>query len=172
MRSRPHERHAWLLLLAASVPWLYGPLANLVQGEPLAAGLQFWRHDPANESAADWAELVAERPDTATVIAGYNRMTAVFALTYGLTFVTVVCTAYRRGERWSWFVAWTYPAALIGFVAVATAHHGWAADEESWAVPSIMVLVGAVLPGLLLPIRLFFGGDRPQHGAAGRAAGT
>lgn len=170
MAVRPHERFAWLLLLAASVPWLYGPLANLVQGEPLAAGMQFWQQDPANKSAANWAELVTELPDTATAIAGYNRVTAVFGLAYGLTYVTVVCTAYRRGERWAWFVAWTYPAALVGFVAVATAHRGWSGNEESWAVPAIAALIGLILLGLLLPVRVFLRSNSQRLGSTGRVA--
>lgn len=166
MRARAHERFAWLLLLVASLPWLYGPLINLAQGEPIASGMQFWENDPANASATSWADLVAQRPDGAAAVAGYNRMASVFGLAYGLLLVTVICTAYRRGERWAWFAAWTYPGALIGFITVATVHHGWGVATAPWGALSLEILIGVILLGLLLPVRIFLGHARPRDGVA------
>lgn len=163
---RPHQSNAWMLLLATAVPAIYGPLAHLVSGRPLAAGMQFWKNDPATHPARSWADLVAQHPETASVISGHVRMMAILGLAFGVLFVAVVSTAFRRGERWAWFAAWSYPAAILGFAAVATIHDGW--WEDSWALPSLVVVVGVVIVGLLLPVRVFFG---RREGCSNRSDG-
>lgn len=165
--QRPYQRYAWVLLLVMALPALYGGLAHLVSGEPLAAGLQFLQTDPAYAPAAPWAEFTESRPATADAISGFVRMMAVTWLAYFLLLVTVIATGYRRGERWAWYVTWTYPAAILGFAAVATAHSGWTGDELS-AMPAIAAVIGLVLLGLLLPLPIFF--PRRGQGPPGRSA--
>lgn len=91
------------------------------------------------------------------VTAGHNRLRAIVGSTYDL--LLVISTAFRRGERWAKFVAWKYPANIVGFAVVATVHDGWTESEETWALPTIAVLVGL---GLVLPVRTFFGGASAQ----------
>lgn len=95
-------------------------------------------------------------------------MMALTWLAYFLLLATVVATGYRRGERWAWYVTWTYPAAILGFAAVATVHGGWTGDELSSAMPAVAAVIGLVLLGLLLPLRIFF--PRRGQGPAGRSA--
>lgn len=149
---KAHERHAWVLLLLAGFPMFVGSVAHLVSGEPLAAGLQF-----ANTNLGmTWEQLVAERPAVAASITGFIRVMAIFGMALFLLFTAVVATGYRRGERWAWLVAWTYPMAILGFASIATIHNGWSDGELDWAGPGIAIQMILILLGLLLPLRKFF----------------
>ena len=154
VEPKAYERHAWIVLLVSGVPMLFGSLAHLLSGMPLAAGLQFAK----SNLGATWEQLVAERPEVAASISGFVRMMAVFGLAAFLLFTAMVATSYRRGERWAWFAAWTYPAAILGFVAVATIEDGWAGTEPVQTGSGIAVVMVVILLGLLLPIRMFFPG--------------
>lgn len=109
-----------------------------------------------------WERLVAETPEIAASIMGFVRMMALFGLGFFVLFAAVVATGYRRGERWAWFAAWTYPAAILGFAAIATVHDGWSEGELGWAGPGIAIVMVLILLGLLLPVRLFFPRERPS----------
>lgn len=93
-------------------------------------------------------------------------MMALFGLGFFVLFTAVVATGYRRGERWAWFAAWTYPGAILGFATIATIHDGWSEGELGWAGPGIAIVMVPILLGLLLPIRRFFPrGDQPAAAA-------
>lgn len=145
---------------------LFGSLAHLVSGMPLAAGLQFAR----GNLGMGWEQLIAESPDVAASITGFVRMMAVFGLGFFVLFTAVVATSYRRGERWAWFVAWTYPAAILGFVTIATVHDGWSEGELGWAGLGIAIVMVPILLGLLLPLRMFFSRERPRLNPKSRHA--
>lgn len=157
---RTHERYAWILLLIAGLPMLFGSIGHLATGTPLAAGLQFAK----SNLGMTWEQLVAESPAVAESITGFVRVMAIFGLGFFVLFTTVVATGYRRGERWAWYVAWTYPAAILGFSLVATVHDGWTEGELGWAGPGIAVVMVPILLGLLLPLRTFF--PKANQGAA------
>ncbi len=69
------------------------------------------------------------------------------ALAAGMSFfgAAITLTAFRRGERWAWFVLWYYPA----FFAAHTLASGIAISGTPLLLLSML--------GLLLPVRRFFG---------------
>jgi hypothetical protein len=144
---------AWVAILPAGAALLFGGLVQLTADRPVASGLLFVQ----GNMAVRWDALVALDPEAATAILGFQRMLAVFIIGFALLDLSVLLTAYRRGERWAWLAMWLNLAVLGGVVAVATAFDGWGSpSERDAAVRALAVLIGLVLVGLLLPIRTFF----------------
>jgi len=66
-------------------------------------------------------------------------------------------TAYRKGERWAWYILWSVPVFFLGFVAIAMS------IGASGLLPFLTLFVVLSLLGLLLPFRRFFPkGDKTQ----------
>lgn len=148
MTARASQDYAWILLLIAGCMFIFVGAVHLVSGRPVAAGLGFVR----GNLDMSWTELVAGRPELANAISGFIRMMAVSILGLSVLFVSMVATSYRSGERWAWYAAWVYPAAVLGYVSVAALHHGWASDEWVWVAPGmgfVLVLIGL---GLFLSV--------------------
>ena len=84
---------AWGLMAAAWPEHLLGP-----GGAPiLAAGYEGF-------SRASWAELVRTSPMTANYMEVLFRMYGVFNVVFGLMGSVIAVTAFRRGERWAWWL--------------------------------------------------------------------
>lgn len=152
MKERTNESNAWILLLFAGFLFAFGGAVHLVSGRPVAAGLGFVR----GNLGMTWVELVAESPEVANAISGFVRMMAVFVLGLFVLFASMVATSYRRAERWAWYAAWVYPAALLGYFSVGARHHGWASEEWIWVAPGLGFVMVLILLGLFLPFRRFF----------------
>lgn len=152
MTEKAFESYAWLLLLFAGCLFIFAGVVHFVSGRPVAAGLGFVR----GNLGMSWPELLADSPDVANAISGFVRMMAVFILGLFVLFVAMVSTSYRRGERWAWYAAWVCPVALLGYVAVAALHQGWARGEWVWVAPGIGFVLVLITLGLFLPFRKFF----------------
>jgi hypothetical protein len=73
-----------------------------------------------------------------------RTLVGTFGAGMGIFGLAITLTAFRRGERWAWFVLWYYPIFfLIHVIALGT------------VLPDLIFLVISVL-GLLLPFRRFF----------------
>lgn len=130
-RRRPGpdlDRLGWSLVAVVGVSLILSGLGQLIAGplDPVAG----YRADPA-----------FRRGHLALVV-------ALGALTAGLA-----ARPLRRGERWSWALLWTVPAALV---VVALLNRG--VDGTIWPVPLGMAAVAAA--GLLLAARDVGGTER------------
>jgi len=65
----------------------------------------------------------------------------------------ITLSAFRRGERWAWFVLWYYPAFFTAHILASGS-----------GIPGMPLLLLSML-GLLLPVRRFFG-ERPARRVA------
>ncbi len=72
----------------------------------------------------------------------------------GVAFYMIVisATAYRKGERWAWYILWSVPAFFLGHAAIAL-NFG---ESTSSLIPFLTVFVILSLLGLILPFRKFF----------------
>ncbi len=68
--------------------------------------------DPAIANAytgIDWEIVKAESPEFARLIDLQTRAGGAHLIVFGVMTATVVLTAFRRGERWAWFLMWLLP---------------------------------------------------------------
>lgn len=99
------RRVAWILVVISDAGFAaWGAMAALLPeylpgpgGTPiLTAGYEGFTH-------ASWSALVAGSPMTAAFITLVFRLFGALCMTVGVIGVFVAATAFRRGERWSWW---------------------------------------------------------------------
>lgn len=84
---------AWGAMAAAFPDLLAGP-----GGRPiLAAGYEGF-------SKGSWSELVGGSPMAAKYMVVLFRMYGIFNVVFALMAIAITVTAFRRGERWAWWV--------------------------------------------------------------------
>ena len=93
----------------------------------------------------DWLTRDPEALDYLTLT---WRWLGVTGLTFGIWTLVITLAGYRKGERWTWFAMWLWPAFLIGQGIVFP-----------WSWPVIAVLLVFAAYGLALPYPKFF----PKH---------
>ena len=114
------RRIAWILILvvdAAYIAWgaavaiapdhVLGPGGKAI----LPAGFEGY-------SGGSWSALVGAAPLSAGYMAVLYRLYGVFCVLFGFMGSAIAVTAFRRGERWSW---WTLLAAnTVALIAAMT----------------------------------------------------
>jgi hypothetical protein len=97
---------AWILILIADAGFAsWGAMAAALPdllvgpgGRPiLTAGYEGF-------SKGSWSELVAASPMAAKYMVVLFRMYGIFNVVFALMAIAITVTAFRRGERWAWWV--------------------------------------------------------------------
>lgn len=97
-----HRIGMGLLLLVGAVLILFG-VGDMRRGMDA---------DPAIANAylgTDWEIVKAESPAFARLIDLQTRAGGAHLIVFGVMTATVVLTAFRRGERWAWYLMWVLP---------------------------------------------------------------
>jgi len=70
-------------------------------------------------------------------------------LGFAIVGIAISLTAYKKGEKWAWYVVWYLPTYFI----IETAD-GYLQGSSTWPIEIILLLIS--LAALLLPYRIFF----------------
>jgi hypothetical protein len=144
-KLKAYEKHAWMLISAIGV-------LTLVSAAPHALG---FNTDPATAErivGMALSELKASYPRFFDLYDFYFRGGGLSDMGFGFLVLMLSLTAYRKGERWAWYVLWSVPVYFLGFAAIAMSIGPSASD----LIPFITLFVILSLLGLLLPFRRFF----------------
>ena len=98
---------AWSAGAAASPEHLLGPGGKAI----LPAGYEGY-------SGGSWSELAGTSPMAAKYMVLLFRMYGIFNVVFGLMAIAITITAFRRGERWAWWVLLV--GNTIAFVSAMT----------------------------------------------------
>lgn len=144
MSEKAYERHAWILLFAIGV-------LILVSAVPHALGVNT---DPATAErivGMTLSELETSNPRFFDLYIFYFRFGGLSDLGFAFLITTISVTAYRRGEKWAWYVFWSLPAFFMGSTAIVLS----IGSTLSLLLPLTLFVILSLL-GLLLPYRKFF----------------
>ena len=155
--EKAYEKYAWIIPFAMGIVFLLFSIAaflapSLLTDAPLSA--------VGGITSTTFTQLAASNPVVVNYIY-YLIRTFVFFGVVLFSYLTVVsATAYRRGERWAWYLTWLFPALFLlhlpyefivgGFIEVGS-----------------IIIVAILVAGLLLPYRKFF----PKRHLEARAVG-
>jgi len=100
------RRVAWLLILIADAGLLaWGAMAALLPDRlPGPGSAPILPAGYESFTGGSWTELAAASPRTAAFILLLFRMYGVYIVVFGLLAIALAATAFRRGERWAWWV--------------------------------------------------------------------
>jgi hypothetical protein len=147
-----YERYAWVLLI---VPSAFGTLAAVSY---MVFGLQTVPDYVAAlpEGRVSTRPLLEQSPEQLTRIFR-NTLTewGIMQAGFGVLAIVVAAIPFRRNERWAWFALWILPLSWLG-ANINAARLGM-------TLGPLPIGLALAVVGLLLPVRLFFGGSR-NHG--------
>jgi hypothetical protein len=149
-RPRPARasaaRRAWTLL------FLYGALLGLSSLFALVQGRLFDHGFADAVTSGSWTHAAALLPNVDKSLSAMARLLGATGIVAAILTMAVAATAYRRGERWAWYVMWALPvhatidfATLLGYDALSVISATW----------DVALLVIALL-GLFVPYGVFF----------------
>jgi hypothetical protein len=97
---------AWIMILIADAGLLaWGAMAALLPERLRGPGsMPILTAEYESFTGGSWPELAAASPRTAEFILLLFRMYGVYIVAFGLLAIAVAATAFRRGERWAWWV--------------------------------------------------------------------
>ncbi len=124
--AKGYEKNAWILMAIVSI---FGLFISIV----LVAGIQLDVSFPA---------FVTDQVYLA-------RVAGMSILGFALAGLAISYTAFKRGEKWSWYLFWYVPLYLLYSTA-----DNYSQGGGNWPLYAVLML--AALASLLLPYRLFF----------------
>jgi hypothetical protein len=99
------KRNAWILILIVDVAYIaWGAMAAAAPTGLIGpAGLGILPAGYEGYSGGSWSELLRTSPATANYMIVLFRMYGIYNVVFGLMGSAIAVTAFRRGDRWSWW---------------------------------------------------------------------
>jgi len=123
-----YQRHAWIIF------FLFGILFVLYALDAFSLPYRQPRH---------W-EWLSKETEVTRYLSTQFRWTGMLSMGFAIFTIAVSGTAFRRGERWAWYIFWYWP--IFWLLAMAFTWPG------AFLIPFFILS----LAGLLLPYRKFF----------------
>jgi len=100
------RRIAWLLILIGDLGYVvWGAMAAVTPDGLLGpAGKAILPAGYEGYSDRSWSELLNTSPTTARYMVVLFRMYGIYNVVFGLMASVIAVTAFRRGDRWAWWV--------------------------------------------------------------------
>lgn len=108
------ERHGWIVFLVLGLIITLFGLGDIVTGGATFEGGE--APTVQGISGMTWQELNSASPNAASMIDYLVRAGGINLFLLGFMSTVVAATAFRRGERWSWFAMWLLPLWLVMIV--------------------------------------------------------
>jgi hypothetical protein len=105
MTRAPRRRVAWILILLADIGLLaWGAMAALLPEHLLGPGSRpILTAGYENFTKYSWSALADKFPKATEYITLLFRLFGVCNITFAFMAIAITATAFRRGERWSWW---------------------------------------------------------------------
>lgn len=139
--EKGYEKNAWMLIALVGVVGLIFGLVTIFEIV----------YDPtyfSNRLGQSVNSFSASYPKAWSAIQGWERDEGTEVFGFALLTSAIAFTAYRKGERWSWYILWYVPAYLT---------YDTLNTFGSTYLPYLFAfLLAGSIAGLILPYRKFF----------------
>ena len=146
--AKAFEQYAWVLVAAVGVLSLLSGVYLAAYGRPGPGELAGF-----STAGTTWDALRTSDPGLADYVTQLFRFLGLIFVAASVFFTVISVTAYRRGERWAWYVLWTFPVLFVPVMIIDLT----SAYPHTWQAYTVFLILA--LFGLLLPIRIFFKRD-------------
>jgi hypothetical protein len=140
-----YEKYAWVIVTAIGL--LIG-----VGGAPHTLGVNSSPDIVESFVGMAMSEFKVSNPNFYDVYDFYFRAGGWSDMGFAFFVIVISATAYRRGEKWAWYILWSVPVFFLGHAAI-TLNFG---SSTSSLIPFLTVFVILSILGLILPFRKFF----------------
>lgn len=146
MRIRFYEKYAWIIFLIIGAFVLTGAIPHMLGINTDPALVEIISGHSINE-------LKTINPGFFNLYDFYFRSGGLSDLGFSLLLISIAVTAYRRGEKWSWYAFLIIPIWFFCWILISLSLPD---ESKKLLFPPLIVLILLSLLGLLLPIRIFF----------------
>lgn len=143
--EKVYEKYAWVIIAAIGV-------LTLVGGAPHTLGVNSDPATPESIIGMGLSEFEVSNPRFFDLYDFYFRAGGWSDMGFAFFVTAISATAYRRGEKWAWYILWSVPVFFLGHTAITMS----IGPSTAHLIPFLAVFVILSLLGLLLPIRRFF----------------
>lgn len=145
----PH-RVSWVLFLILSLPFLIFGISALLFGLSLSdfpVGVPGGPDAVRNLTGMTWDQTMSSNPAAVTLLRGVSRVAGLGLLGFAFFVIAISSTAFRKGQRWSWFALLVVPGFMVGLLFHEL-------EGEFVQMPSMFLALSLV--ALVLPVQTFF----------------
>ena len=153
MNEKVYEKYAWILLFAIGV-------LILVSGVPHSLGINTDPETVERIIGMTLNEFKDSNPAFFDLYIFYFRFGGLSDLGVAFFIMAISLTAYRKGEKFAWYILWFIPAFFIGSAAITMSTITMSVESSLSLLLPITMFVILSLLGLLLPYRKFFPSKR------------
>ncbi len=156
-KDRAFEKHAWLIPFVLGLFFFVSSIAVFVSPAIFTGAEGMFQ----TLTGHDFSYLSSSSPGVASYIYWLIRVFGFTGLGLGAFLAGVSATAYKRGERWAWYLMWIMPGTFVLDVG-----NDWA--SAGFVDVMTYIIIALFVTGLLLPYRKFFpkvatgSGSEPQ----------
>jgi hypothetical protein len=143
--ERVYEKYAWVIITVLGVLIMVG-------GIPHSMGVNSDPETPESIIGMELSEFEVSTPGFFELYDFYFRAGGWSDMGFAFFIIVISATAYRRGERWAWYILWSLPVFFLGHAAITMSFGASIAH----LIPFLAVFTTISIVGLLLPIRRFF----------------
>lgn len=147
--EKVYEKYAWILLFAIGVMILAG-------GVPHSLGLNTDPETVQRIIGMTINEFQISNPSFFDLYTFYFRFGGLSDLGVAFFIIAISLTAYRKGEKFAWYILWFIPAFFIGCAAITLSTTTVSLESSLSLLLPITMFVILSLLGLILPYRKFF----------------
>jgi hypothetical protein len=142
MGEKTYQKNAWVLIFILAIAGILFGLVQLAGVVVDTAGLAAQLGQPSSAFAASnpraWSALIVT-----------TQFDGLWLLSTGIFGAAITYSAYRKGERWAWYVQLYTPLAFIAAAAL-----DYTTGGNFWPLLVLFLIIS--LAGLALPYRKFF----------------
>jgi hypothetical protein len=148
--ERAYEKYAWVILA------VIGTLI-MVGGIPHTLGVNSDPTTPESIIGIGLSEFEASNPMFFNLYEFYFRAGGWSDMGFAFYVIVISVTAFRKGEKWAWYLLWSVPVFFLGHAAITMSF----GSSIAHLLPFLAVFTVLSIVALLLPIRRIFPKEPP-----------
>lgn len=131
------KKASWIVLAVAGSAFILVSLVSAIHA--------YNRSDDYGIGGVRVSKVAAGREEVATALRGIRGTSAAFAAAYGVLYLAIVLTPYRRGEVWAWWALFAGSATVLAIALLRIPFLDTTLGVSAGANQFILTMVGLLL---------------------------
>jgi len=131
------KKASWIVLAVAGVAFILISLVSAIHA--------YNRSDDYPIGGVRVSKVAAGREEVATALRGIRGTSAAFAAAYGVLYLAIVLTPYRRGDVWAWWALFAGSATVLAIALLRIPFLDTTLGVSAGATQFTLTVVGLLL---------------------------
>jgi len=131
------KKASWIVLAVAGSAFILISLVSAIHA--------YNRGDDYGIGGVRVSKVAAGREEVATALRGIRGTSAAFAAAYGVLYLAIVLTPYRRGDVWAWWALFAGSATVLAIALLRIPFLDTTLGVSAGATQFTLTLVGLLL---------------------------